>query len=48
MPRRDGNEPQKEIPGYVARNLAFYLQKESEGDEEAEKIVNDICKRWGI
>ena len=47
MPRRDGTEP-KEIPGYVSRNLDYYLQKEAEGDEEASQIILSISERWGI
>jgi hypothetical protein len=47
MPRRDGTN-QKEIPGYVARNLSYYLDKESKGDEEASRIILEISNRWGI
>ena len=47
MPSRKGNEP-KEIPGYVARNLDYYLQKESEGDDEASRIILAISERWNI
>jgi hypothetical protein len=38
----------RRIPGYVARNLEFYLQKEAQGDEEASQVILEISNRWGI
>jgi hypothetical protein len=36
------------IPGYVKRNLEFYLAREAEGDSEASQKILEISLRWGI
>jgi hypothetical protein len=38
----------RKIPGYVSRNLDYYLRKEAEGDEEASEIILEISNRWEI
>ena len=36
------------IPGYVKRNIEYYLNREAAGDSEAPKKILEISLRWGI
>lgn len=36
------------IPGYVKRNIEYYLNREAEGDSEASQKILEISNRWGI
>lgn len=36
------------IPGYVKRNLEYFLAREAEGDSEASKKILEISNRWGF
>lgn len=36
------------IPGYVVRNLEYFLAREAEGDSEASQKIREISDRWGF
>ena len=36
------------LPGYVRRNLEYYLDHLPENPDRFNPIIDDICKRWGI
>lgn len=36
------------IPGYVKRNLEYFLAREAEGDSEASQKIREISDRWGF
>lgn len=36
------------IPGYVKRNIEYYLNREAAGDSEASQKILEISNRWGF
>lgn len=36
------------IPGYVKRNVEYFLAREAEGDSEASQKIREISDRWGF